>query len=141
MNDTLGHDAGDLLLQQVAQRLVTCVREGDTVARLGGDEFVVMLKDLGANLQDSAAETEIVGQKILATLTQPYLLAGRQHHSTLSIGATLFNGHQYSVDELLKRADLAMYQAKAAGRNTLRFFDPKMRAAATSRPTLEAELR
>jgi len=141
LNDTLGHDIGDLLLQQVAQRLVTCVREGDTVARLGGDEFVVMLADLSENPEEAAAQTKTVGKKILVTINCPYLLAGHPHHSTSSIGATLFNDNLNTADELMKRADLAMYQAKAAGRNTLRFFDPQMQAAVTARAELEAELR
>ena len=141
LNDTLGHDTGDLLLQQVAQRLGTCVREGDTVARLGGDEFVVMLEDLSEHAPEAATRTEAVGEKIRSALNQPYLLAGHPHHSTPSIGATLFDDHHNSIDELLKRADLAMYQAKAAGRNTLRFFDPEMQAAVTARATLEGELR
>ena len=123
LNDTFGHDRGDLLLQQVAERLTTCVREGDTVARLGGDEFVVMLEDLSGNPQEAASQARLVGEKILATLNQPYWLAGHEHHSTPSIGITLFNHHQEPVENLLKRADLAMYQAKAAGCNTLRFFD------------------
>lgn len=123
LNDTFGHDRGDLLLQQVAERLTTCVREGDTVARLGGDEFVVMLEDLSGNRQEAASQSRLVGEKILATLNQPYWLAGHEHHSTLSIGITLFNNYQEPVENLLKRADFAMYQAKAAGRNTLRFFD------------------
>ncbi|MCX7172957.1 MAG: EAL domain-containing protein [Proteobacteria bacterium] len=141
LNDTLGHDKGDLLLQQVAQRLATCVREGDTVARLGGDEFVVMLEDLSENLQEAATQTEIVGEKILVALNQAYPLAGQPHHSTPSIGVALFDEHDNSVDELLKRADLAMYQAKAAGRNTLRFFDPRMQAVVSARVALEADLR
>ena len=141
LNDTLGHAVGDLLLQQVAQRLGSCIREGDTVARLGGDEFVVLLQDLSENPQEAARQTEGVGEKILAACNQPYLLAGRSCHSTPSIGATLFNNHQDSVDELLKRADLAMYQAKTSGRNTLRFFDPEMQATVTARATLESDLR
>ncbi len=141
LNDTLGHDIGDLLLQQVARRLVTCVRESDTVARLGGDEFVVMLEDLSEIATEAATRTEAVGEKILDTLNQPYQLAGHEHRSTPSIGATLFKAHQHGVDELLKRADLAMYQAKASGRNTLRFFEPEMQAAVTARATLEADLR
>lgn len=140
LNDTLGHDKGDLLLQQVAQRLATCVREGDTVARLGGDEFVVMLEGLSQNAEEAATQTEIAGEKIVATLNQPYLLAGYEHRSTPSIGVTLFGGHQNAIDELLKQADLAMYQSKAAGRNTLRFFDPKMQAMVTDRAALEADL-
>ena len=141
LNDTLGHDKGDLLLQQVAQRLATCVREEDTVARLGGDEFVVMLADLSENLEEAATQTETVGEKILAALNQSYRLAGYEHHSTPSIGVTLFSSPHKSVDELLKRADLAMYQAKAAGRNTLRFYDPEMQAAVSARASLEADLR
>jgi len=126
LNDTLGHDIGDLLLQQVAQRLASCVREGDTVARFGGDEFVVMLEDLSENPQEAGAQTESVGEKILATLNLPYLLAGHPHHSTPSIGATQFSGHKTGIEELLKQADLAMYRAKAAGRNALRFFDQEI---------------
>ncbi|CAG4883239.1 Signal transduction protein [Georgfuchsia toluolica] len=141
LNDTLGHNVGDLLLQQVALRLATCVREGDTVARLGGDEFVIMLDNLSENHEEAATQTKAVAEKVLATLNQPYLLAGYERHSTPSIGATLFNGHKNSVDELLKRADLAMYQAKAAGRNTLRFFDPEMQAVVNARAMLEADLR
>ncbi len=141
LNDTLGHDVGDLLLQQVARRLAACVRESDTVARLGGDEFVVMLEDLSENPQEAAAQVETVGEKIIATLNQNYQLAGYEYRSTPSIGVTLFADHEKPVEELLKRADLAMYQAKAAGRNTMRFFDPQMQAAVTSRATLEAGLR
>ena len=141
LNDTLGHDIGDLLLQQVGQRLATCVREGDTVARLGGDEFVVMLEDLSETLQEAATQAETVGEKILVTLNRLYQLDSYEHHSTPSIGVTLFADHQETVDELLKRADLAMYQAKAAGRNTLCFFDPEMQAVVAKRAALEAALR
>ena len=131
LNDTLGHDKGDLLLQQVAQRLTACVRESDTVARLGGDEFVVMLEDLSEENLGAAAQTEAVGDKILAALGQPYLLASQHYQVTPSIGAALFNGTETGVDELLKQADIAMYQAKAAGRNALRFFAPGMQAASS----------
>lgn len=142
LNDTLGHDIGDLLLEQVAQRLSGCVRAVDTVARLGGDEFVVMLEDLSDHAEDAAAQAQIVGAKILAALGEPYHLAGRHYHrSTPSLGATLICDHENTVDELLKRADLAMYQAKAAGRNTLRFFDPAMQAMLEARTVLEADLR
>ncbi|MFA6920304.1 MAG: EAL domain-containing protein [Gallionella sp.] len=141
LNDTLGHDVGDMLLQQVALRLTSCVREGDTVARLGGDEFVVMLEDLSCHSVDAAAQTENVGEKILATLNQPYQLAQHAYHNSPSIGATLFNDHERSTEELMKQADIAMYQAKKAGRNTLRFFDPMMQDTINARAALEIELR
>ena len=141
INDTLGHEQGDQLLCQVAQRLAGSVRTSDTVARLGGDEFVVMLLDLdGASRADAASEATAVVDKILAALSAPYLIAGNLHHSTASIGVTLFKQAD-SVGELLKRADLAMYQAKAAGRNTMRFFDPHMQAVISTRAALEVDLR
>lgn len=141
LNDTLGHDMGDTLLQQVAQRLSSCVREGDTAARMGGDEFVVMLEDLSEHALEAAAQTEAAGEKILATLNQPYQLDSYEYRSTPSIGATLFNGHQSGMDELFKQVDIAMYQAKKAGRNALRFFDPQMQTTVNARAALEGELR
>jgi diguanylate cyclase (GGDEF)-like protein/PAS domain S-box-containing protein len=141
LNDTLGHDIGDQLLQEVALRLTNCVREGDTVGRLGGDEFVVMLKDLSGQSLEAAAQTEAVGEKILCTLRQSYLLATHEYHSTASIGATLFSDDQLEMDELMKQADIAMYQAKKAGRNALRFFDPQMQDSINARADLEGELR
>jgi diguanylate cyclase (GGDEF)-like protein/PAS domain S-box-containing protein len=141
VNDTQGHDVGDLLLQHVARRLLTCVRAHDTVARLGGDEFVVMLEDLSKNSQEAATQAEIVGEKILVGLAAPCLLAGHEHHGTGNIGVTLFSDQRDTADDLLKRADLALYQAKAAGSSTLRFFDPQMQAAVTARTALEADLR
>ena len=141
LNDTLGHEKGDLLLQQVAKRLTDCVRERDTVARLGGDEFVVMLEDLGAQSDEAASQSRIVGEKILSVLNRVYDLGGQQYHNTPSVGITLFGGQQNDIDELLKRADLAMYEAKATGRNTMRFFDPKMQAVVTARAALERDLR
>ncbi|MDD5298602.1 MAG: PAS domain S-box protein [Rhodocyclaceae bacterium] len=124
LNDSLGHDMGDLLLQEVALRLSACVREGDTVSRLGGDEFVVVLEVLSETSQEARAQAEGVGSKMLAAIGQPYMLAGHEFHSTPSIGITLFGRRERSPVELLKEADLAMYRAKAAGRNTLRFLDP-----------------
>lgn len=141
LNDTLGHDKGDLLLQQVAHRLAGCVREGDSIARLGGDEFVLVLKDLSENTNEAATQAKAVGEKILAALNLPYDLAGHEYHNTPSIGVTLFADHLSSVDELMKHADLAMYEAKKAGRNTLRFFDPQMQATITARAALEKDLR
>jgi diguanylate cyclase (GGDEF)-like protein len=141
LNDTLGHDIGDLLLQQTALRLVGCVREGDTVSRLGGDEFVLLLESLSENAHDAATGAEAVGEKILIAINQPYQLAGFTCHSSPSIGVTLFADHHGSLEDLLKRADLAMYKAKEAGRNTLRFFEPEMQAAVTTRAALESDLR
>ena len=141
INDNLGHDIGDLLLQQTAQRLESCLREVDTVARLGGDEFVVVLEGLSEHALEAATQTKTVGEKILVTLGQPYQLATHKYHSTASIGATMFSDHHQSQGELLKQADIAMYQAKKAGRNTLRFFDPQMQVSITGRFSLEGELR
>ena len=141
LNDTLGHDMGDRLLQQVGKRLSGCVRERDTVARLGGDEFVVMLEDLGQRADDAAGQSRNIGEKILAVLNRPYDLDGQEYHNTPSVGITLFGGGNDGIDELMKRADLAMYEAKAMGRNTLRFFDPQMQAVVTARASLEKDLR
>ena len=141
LNDTLGHDMGDQLLIQVATRLSASVRECDTVARFGGDEFVVLLEGLDQDAQAASRQAEAVARKLLMALNQPFELAGQQHYSTPSIGLTLFGPERQSVDELLKRADLAMYEAKAAGRNTHRFFDPGMQQALHERSSLEADLR
>lgn len=142
LNDTLGHDVGDLLLQQVANRLMGCVRAGDTVARLGGDEFVVMLSGLGMNETDAVNAAEMVGETVLEALGRSYQIGDHSHRNTCSIGVTLFGGGQVeTIEEPLKRADLAMYQAKAIGRNVVRFFDPDMQAAVSDRVALEKDLR
>ena len=144
LNDTLGHDMGDLLLQQVAERLISCLRKNDTIARLarlGGDEFVVMLEDLSEQTIEAAAQAKVVGEKILIILNQPYQLAKHEYQSTVSIGVALFSNHRKSREDLLKHADIAMYQAKKAGRNTMRFFDPQMQANIDKRAALEADLR
>jgi diguanylate cyclase (GGDEF)-like protein len=141
LNDTQGHDVGDLLLQQVAQRLTGCMRQGDTVARLGGDEFVVMIEELSESREEAAAQAEMIGEKILAAIGTPYRLGGLEYEITPSIGITLYANHAQSTDELLKQADLAMYQSKAAGRNTLRFFDPAMQAVITTRVEMESDIR
>lgn len=141
LNDSLGHAVGDQLLLQVATRLSDCVREGDTVARLGGDEFVVMLEDLSEHTLEAAAQVESVGTKILSALNQTYTLLASTYQSTASVGIALFSDHNQTQDDLLKHADIAMYQAKKAGRNTLRFFDPCMQDAIHSRISLEQELR
>ena len=124
LNDSQGHDKGDVLLQHVAQRLSTCIREGDTVSRFGGDEFVVMLVDLSTTAEESRMQADVVGEKILETLSEPYDLNGHAYRCTASIGITLFSNHQSTSFELLKQADLAMYEAKATGRNAVRFFAP-----------------
>lgn len=109
MNETLGHDKGDALLQQVATHLLTCVREGDTVARLGGDDFVILLEYMTRSPRDAATQAEVVGEKVLLALNQPYQFDGSTHHSTASIGVTLFGAGSESAVEPLKRAELAMY--------------------------------
>ena len=141
LNDTLGHDMGDLLLKQVAHRLTLCVREGDTVTRLGGDEFMVILTNLSTSDTDAANDTETVTEKILAALKQIYQLGSVYHHSTASIGVTLFKDNVATIDDLMKQTDLAMYRAKAAGRNAFRFFDPAMERAVKERAALEDDLR
>ncbi|MDP3761928.1 MAG: EAL domain-containing protein [Ramlibacter sp.] len=141
LNDTLGHQKGDLLLQQVAERLRSCVARGDTVARLGGDEFVILLENRGDKPLEPAAGARIVSERILARLGEPYVLSGYLHHSTCSIGVTLFGRAPWTVSELLKQADLAMYQAKNSGRNTVCFFDPEMQAVATANAALATDLR
>ncbi len=149
LNDTLGHNVGDQLLVEVASRIKSCIRDGDTVARLGGDEFVVILQDLDES-DVAANDAKNVALKIQGQLGRPYLLNlalngdktnQRSHHCTSSVGITLFRDQPVTIDELLKRADTAMYQAKAAGRNTLRFFDPVMQASVSRRAAVEVDLR
>jgi diguanylate cyclase (GGDEF)-like protein len=119
VNDSLGHDAGDSLLQQAASRLSSSVRACDTVGRLGGDEFVVVLGDLHEKSETAMAQTLQIGKKIVAKFNEPFTLASRDHCCTVSIGAALFGKQKRSEDEVLKRADQALYLAKAEGRNTL----------------------
>ncbi|HYF21299.1 MAG TPA: diguanylate cyclase, partial [Ramlibacter sp.] len=141
LNDTLGHQKGDMLLQLVAERLRSCVSKGDTVARLGGDEFVILLENRGDKPLDPATGARAVADRILAALGEPYVLPGYLHHSTCSIGVTLFGKEDRTVSELLKQADLAMYQAKSAGRNTVCFFDPEMQAVVSANAALASDLR
>jgi diguanylate cyclase (GGDEF)-like protein len=141
LNDTQGHHVGDLLLQQVAQRLTACVRECDTVARLGGDEFVVMIQELSANEDQATRQAKLVATKVLGALNEPYILASHEHRGTGSVGGTLFGGDRESVVELMKRADLALYRAKGEGGGTIRFFESEMQAAIAQRAILEADLR
>jgi diguanylate cyclase (GGDEF)-like protein/PAS domain S-box-containing protein len=141
LNDTQGHHKGDLLLQRLALRLTSCVREIDTVARLGGDEFVVVLEELSSNPVEAATKAEMISEKIMAAFNQPCELDGYQHIGTASIGVTLLDSQVSSIDELLKRADMAMYRAKAAGRNAIRFYDPEMQTTITAKMAIETGLR
>jgi diguanylate cyclase (GGDEF)-like protein/PAS domain S-box-containing protein len=141
LNDTFGHDLGDLLLQQLAPRLISCVREGDTVARLGGDEFVIILvTDFSENYDAAVAQVKAICGRIHSTFNQSFSLGAYKHHTTASIGVAVFNDQSHTTDELLKQADLAMYQAKASGRNAMCFFDPDMQAAMNARAALESDL-
>lgn len=140
LNDTLGHDYGDLLLIEVARRIHACVREVDTVARLGGDEFVVLFEEISVSAEDASQKVALIAEKLRVALAAPYSLKGYEHHSSPSIGVCLYRGNEESVDALLKRADMAMYQAKEAGRNAVRFFDPVMQQAVETRAALETDL-
>jgi diguanylate cyclase (GGDEF)-like protein/PAS domain S-box-containing protein len=126
LNDTLGHDYGDLLLIEVASRIKSCVREVDTVARFGGDEFVVLLENISGDGLDASRKAGGVAEKIRESLSQPYRLNGQECHSSPSIGISLYHGNEESMDALIRQADAAMYQAKEAGRNNVRFYDAQM---------------
>ena len=143
LNDTKGHQVGDELLRQVAHRLVAVVRRGDVVARLGGDEFVVMLENLSAEADGTAAAVQRIAEKIIDQLALPYDLVGYAYITTASLGIALFHdsAQHPSLEDLLKQADFAMYEAKAAGRNTWRFFDPTTQAALVEKNSLEADLK
>lgn len=141
LNDTLGHDYGDLMLIEVGRRIQACVREVDTVARLGGDEFVALIEEVSANMPDALQKVALIAEKIRAVLAQPYMLKGHEFHSSPSIGVTLYRGSTEPVDVLMKQADMAMYQAKNAGRNKVSFFDPLMQQAVEAHAELEADLR
>lgn len=140
LNDSAGHDKGDLLLCQVAQRLVECVRQGDTVSRLGGDEFVVIIENLSGDEQEAANQAEAAAEKIIGQLRQGFDLDGLAYTGSASIGISMFNGSCFSRGDLVKQADMAMYKAKAAGRNGIRFFDPQMQIAVSLRAAMEQDL-
>jgi diguanylate cyclase (GGDEF)-like protein/PAS domain S-box-containing protein len=141
INDLHGHQTGDQLLHQAAKRLEHVIRGSDTVARLGGDEFVILLEGLESQLEDAATQAELVAKKILAVLERSYEIAGLQLHSSASLGVVLFADETCSADELMTRADLSMYEAKTAGKNALRFFDPHMQEVIRLRLSLEDEMR
>ncbi|MFA6971280.1 MAG: EAL domain-containing protein [Gallionella sp.] len=141
LNDTKGHEYGDKMLIEVAHRLAACVRDADSVARFGGDEFVVLLEGLSVNQESAATQASTIAEKIRESLSQTYVIEDYAHESSPSIGVVLFCGHEVEINELFKRADLAMYQAKECGRNMVRFFEPKMQAVLESRTTMEHALR
>ena len=142
LNDTLGHDIGDHLLIEVACRLKQCIRECDTAARQGGDEFAVMLGALDPHPHMAAVSAEAVAEKVREELSRPVMLAhGQEYYCTASIGVSLFRGQDKTVDNLLKQADIALYKAKEAGRNTIRFFDQAMQTTLDRRARMEAGLR
>jgi diguanylate cyclase (GGDEF)-like protein/PAS domain S-box-containing protein len=140
-NDTLGHAIGDELLQRVAERLSSCVHEADTVARFGSDEFVVLLHGLSEHRIDAAEEAKLVCNKIISTISLPYHFIQREYQCTTSIGATLFNDHSQTTEDLVKQADIAMHHAKKSGRNNIQFFDVKMQEVFDTRASIESELR
>jgi diguanylate cyclase (GGDEF)-like protein len=141
INDTLGHDHGDLLLIDVAKRILLCLREVDTVARLGGDEFVILIEEISASAESASQKTAMIAEKIRAALAAPYQLKNHECHSSPSIGVCLYCGTDELEDVLLRHADMAMYQAKDSGRNAVRFFDPSMQQAVESHAALEADFR
>ncbi|MBI2749850.1 MAG: EAL domain-containing protein [Burkholderiales bacterium] len=141
INDTRGHDIGDRLLADVAMRIQSNVRQADTVARLGGDEFSIVLVDLSEDSVQAAIQAENIGEKILRALNQPYVMDSQTYHSSASMGVCLFEGQDVGIDDLLKRADMSMYQAKGSGRNALRFYDPQIQASLENHTALESELR
>lgn len=141
INDIPGHELGDMLLIEVALRIRACVREVDTVARLGGDEFVIVIGEVSANVQEALQKVALIAEKIRSALTQPYQLNGNEYHSSASIGVCLYRGHEETADDLLKHADLAMYQAKESGRNAVRFYDPVMQQLVEKHAELESDLR
>lgn len=144
LNDLHGHDVGDQLLVEAARRIQTCIRNQDSVARLGGDEFVVMLEGMAEDALEAVAQAEGVAEQLRDALTQPYMLHHKKkmvvHHCSSSIGVVMFLEYEERQEQLLKCADIAMYRAKGAGRNTVRFFDPEMQAAIEMRAALEADL-
>ncbi len=141
INDAQGHETGDTMLIEVATRLQACIRQCDTASRVGGDEFVVLLDDLDVDETIAATQAEAVGEKIRSAIGQVYLLNDHEYHSTASIGITLLRGSLMTADEMLKRADAALHQAKVDGRDTMRFFDPVLQALVIARVAMEADLR
>jgi len=141
LNDTLGHEYGDLLLIETAKRIQSCIREGDTVARLGGDDFAVLLSDVDTEVEQATKSVALLAEKIRTSLVAPYQLNGHEYLSSTSIGVSLYRDNEVTTSELLKHTDMAMYRAKESGRNVVRFFDAEMQLAVETRAALEADLR
>lgn len=141
INDTLGHDHGDLLLLDVAKRIQSCLREADTVARVGGDEFVIVLDELDQDVDLAVKKASQVAEKIRSRLAEPYQLNSHERYSSPSIGVCLYLGTQVDAADLIKNADVAMYQAKEDGRNSVCFFDTNMQKSVEARALIDAELR
>jgi diguanylate cyclase (GGDEF)-like protein len=141
LNDTRGHHIGDQLLVQVAERISSIIRATDLAARLGGDEFVVVFDNLGDNAETAALEAKKRAEELHELINLPYPLQQSVFHCTISIGVNLFKGQTRSIDDLLRHADVAMYQATASGRNAIRFFDPNMQSHLEKRAAIEADLR
>ncbi|MBL1264234.1 EAL domain-containing protein [Methylomicrobium sp. RS1] len=141
LNDTLGHAFGDLLLIEVANRLRSCMRDVDTIARLGGDEFLLLIEDLGVDGADASQNVAQIAEKVRSVVASQYQLKDHTYHSSPSIGICLFCGNAVLAEELVKRADIAMYQAKDCGRNKIRFYDPELQKAIETRAAMEADLR
>jgi diguanylate cyclase (GGDEF)-like protein/PAS domain S-box-containing protein len=141
LNDTRGHDVGDQLLIEVSRRLSETLRETDSAARLGGDEFVILLEGLSKDQASAATHAEAIAEKIRAAVSRPVSLRNNVHYATPSIGVTLFYNHDEVAETLFRQADLALYQAKDAGRNTIRFYSPTMQALVDGRAKIEAGLR
>ena len=140
LNDTLGHAQGDVLLKQVADRLGRELRDNDTLARWGGDEFVLLMENLGENYETSNRDVEVVARKLLQSFKQPFHLDSHIYNITTSIGAAMLSDAVDGIDDLLKRADLAMYEAKSRGRNLFKFFNPSLQATLAARAEVETEL-
>lgn len=141
INDTMGHDVGDLLLTATAKRIQACIREVDTVARLGGDDFVVLLAEINSDVKQATQTVALVAEKIRASLTTPYRLNNKEYLSSTSIGVSLYLSNEVTESELLKHTEMALYRAKESGRNAVRFFDTEMQLAVEARAALEADLR
>jgi diguanylate cyclase (GGDEF)-like protein len=142
VNDVHGHQVGDLLLQEYARRIFSCIREADILARFNGDEFAVMLSDLSeVSKEEAATQAQFIAQRVLTAVAQPYILGGRECRCTASVGITLFDNQSSSAEEIIQQSDIAINQAKNAGRNCLRFFAPALQAAVNARVTMEEDLR